>query len=50
MKFKLDENLGKSIIKLFKDKGLDVVSVLEQGIVGCSDDQLYNIAKSEKDV
>ncbi len=48
MKIKLDENLGKSIKKIFEDNGFDVLNVFDQNILGCSDNHLYNLVKLEK--
>jgi len=47
MKFKLDENLSDSIKKRFSEFGYDAVSVSEEKIGGCGDDELYNICVTE---
>ncbi|MCX7785783.1 MAG: DUF5615 family PIN-like protein [candidate division WOR-3 bacterium] len=48
MKFKLDENFGKSIQILFESQGLDVVTVRSQNIQGCSDQYLYDVCCKEE--
>ncbi len=41
MRFKLDENFGTRTQNLFRTAGHDVETVKEEGLQGCSDNQLY---------
>lgn len=48
MKFKLDENLGLSIKKLFLDSGYDVQSVFDENMLGAKDDIIFKVCQDEK--
>ena len=48
MKFKLDENFGTRIQWIFSSEGYDVTTVNDQGLRGCSDQNLYEICCTEK--
>jgi len=48
MKFKLDENLGKHVKKMFIHAGFDILSVRDQNLCGTNDTALINICKKEK--
>ena len=47
MKFKLDENLGPRIQRLFQAHGHDAQSVPDEKLQGCPDEQLYEVCRSE---
>ncbi len=47
MKFKLDENLGTSAAKLFKNAGLDVETVPDEKLTGAPDDTIYSACIKE---
>lgn len=47
MRFKLDENLPLSSIKILKDNGHDVHTVLGQGLGGKPDNLIFDIVRSE---
>ncbi|WP_420634450.1 DUF5615 family PIN-like protein [Candidatus Palauibacter sp.] len=47
MKYKLDENLPRDLVALFRDSGHDAVTVLDQGLSGASDFRLASICVSE---
>ena len=47
MKFKLDENLGKQILKLFRENKLDACTVAEQDLCSSSDTELYDVCRTE---
>lgn len=47
MKFKLDENLGKSSAEILKSAGLDVITVHDEKLCGAADDYLFAIAVRE---
>jgi predicted nuclease of predicted toxin-antitoxin system len=47
MRFKLDENLGKSIQQIFQEAGHDVQTVLDEKMRGCSDQTVYEACCSE---
>jgi predicted nuclease of predicted toxin-antitoxin system len=47
MKFKLDENFGARTQGLFSDFGHDVETVVQEGLSGASDDDLYEICRRE---
>ena len=42
MKFKLDENFGTRLHRLFRVEGHDVVTVCEEKLQGASDVQLFD--------
>ncbi|MBZ0256832.1 DUF5615 family PIN-like protein [bacterium] len=48
MKFKLDENLGITIAKIFLDAGYDTETVRQEGLSGASDKKLIQECKEEK--
>lgn len=48
MKFKLDENLGKEVQKIFHESGDDTQSVRDENLQGTSDQNLYNVCCKEK--
>lgn len=47
MKFKLDENLGRSALEAFRDAGHDVSSVVLQQLSGAPDRQVLNVCVAE---
>jgi predicted nuclease of predicted toxin-antitoxin system len=47
MRFKLDENLGASLQRLFTAKGHQVETVRQQGLGGASDSDIYAACCSE---
>lgn len=47
MKAKLDENLGRRAIELFRASGHDVSTVTEQQLGGTSDDKLVEVCRHE---
>ena len=47
MKFKLDENLGKSVKQIFIDFGHEVDTVYDESLEGSSDEKIYDICKKE---
>ncbi len=48
MKFKLDENFGTRTQNLFRTAGHDVQTVLDEGLQGISDQNLYEICCAEQ--
>ncbi len=48
MRLKLDENLGRPAVALFKQAGLDVATVYEEGIGSAGDKDLVAAAASEQ--
>jgi len=48
MKFKLDENLPPSAVKIFKAHGFDAMSVRDEGLTGCNDDRLVSVCVKEE--
>lgn len=47
MKFKLDENFGTRTQNFFSAEGYDVETVKDEGLQGCSDNQLYKTCCDE---
>ena len=47
MRFKLDENVGRSVIAAFEAEGHDTSSVHRQRLDGAPDDQLFLVCRSE---
>jgi hypothetical protein len=43
VEFKLDENFGHTIHRLFLDQGHDCVTVREEHLAGASDDEVHRI-------
>ena len=48
MKFKLDENFGVSIQKIFRDKGHDCQTVRDENLLGADDSEVLKAATSEQ--
>jgi predicted nuclease of predicted toxin-antitoxin system len=48
LRFKLDENLGKSIKKLFPDSSYDVQSVQDENMLGTKDEVIFETCQKEK--
>ncbi|MFZ0427037.1 MAG: DUF5615 family PIN-like protein [Acidobacteriota bacterium] len=48
MRLKLDENLGRSAVELFREAGHDVATVWEEELGGASDQNIIKIARSEE--
>lgn len=47
MRFKLDENLGRSIAELFRAAGHDVVTVRDQALRGAPDERVFAVSVRE---
>ena len=47
MKLKLDENLGRRCVEIFRQADHDVSTVFEQGLSGVSDGTLLEVCRSE---
>jgi predicted nuclease of predicted toxin-antitoxin system len=47
MRFKLDENLSRSIAELFRTQGHDVMTVRDQALQGASDEKVYEVSVRE---
>lgn len=47
-RFKLDENIPREADALLHGAGHDVHSVLSEGIVGCSDEELLEVCRREQ--
>lgn len=47
MKFKIDENLPIDLAKLFRAKGHDVLTVLQQNLGGTSDTKISKVCRQE---
>ncbi len=50
MKVKLDENLGHRVKQVFLEAGLDVSSVLDQGLSGQPDERIFDVCRDENRV
>ncbi len=50
IKFYLDEHVSKAIAKGLKRRGVDVITVVEAGLRGATDEEHLEKAKSEKRV
>jgi predicted nuclease of predicted toxin-antitoxin system len=48
MRLKLDENLGKTPLELFRRAGHDAVTVREQGLSGANDQKIIAVCREEK--
>lgn len=47
MKFKLDENLSRSVADLFRSAGHDAMTVREQDLQSAPDDRVFEVAARE---
>jgi predicted nuclease of predicted toxin-antitoxin system len=47
MRFKLDENLSRSIAEIFRTRGHDVMTVRDQELQGASDEQVFEVSVRE---
>jgi len=50
MRFKLDENFGVSIQKIFQDQGHDCLTVRDENLLGVRDSEVLSVATDEKRV
>jgi predicted nuclease of predicted toxin-antitoxin system len=50
MKFKLDENLSRSVAGLFRSAGHDAMTVCEQGLQSAPDERVLEVATQERRV
>jgi hypothetical protein len=48
VRFKLDENIGSGTVGLFRRADHDVLTVLEQGMGGASDRNLFEMCRRER--
>lgn len=48
MKFKIDENLPIEIADILKSLNYDVVTVLDQGMIGARDNTIINVCSEEE--
>jgi hypothetical protein len=48
VRFKLDENLSRSVAELFRAAGHDVVTVREQRLQGAPDEQVFAVSVREQ--
>ncbi len=48
IKFKIDENFGKSIQEIFLKEGYDVHTIYGEGLQGADDNKIYNICCKEQ--
>lgn len=47
MKIKLDENLGRRVVEVFRKAGHDATTVRDQNLQGVRDEALYGICRQE---
>jgi predicted nuclease of predicted toxin-antitoxin system len=47
MRFKLDENLSRSVADLFRSAGHDAMTVREQGLQSAADERVFEVAARE---
>lgn len=47
MKFKLDENIGRSGIEFLRQRGHDVATVREEGLAGAADTAVFEVCATE---
>jgi predicted nuclease of predicted toxin-antitoxin system len=47
MRFKLDENLSRSVAELFRSAGHDAMTVREEGLQAAPDEQVFGVAARE---
>ena len=47
MKFKIDENLPQEFANVLRDKGHDAVTVLQEGLTGIPDGDLFAVCQNE---
>ena len=47
MRFKLDENLSRSVAEMFRTRGHDVMTVRDQELQGASDEQVFEVSVRE---
>ncbi|WP_207692421.1 DUF5615 family PIN-like protein [Desulfonema limicola] len=50
IRFYLDEHVSKSVAKGLKNRGVDIITVVEAGLRGATDEEHMKKAKSEKRV
>lgn len=48
MKFKLDENLGRSALEVLIQAGHDADNVLQEGLSGMDDENLFRVCQAEE--
>lgn len=48
MRLKLDENLGRRGVELFRNAGHNVTTIAEQGLAGAQDRRLIEICREER--
>jgi len=48
MKFKLDENFGRSIQRFIRDAGHDCLAVVDENLSGAPDNEVFDAANAEK--
>ena len=48
MRFKLDENLSRSVAELFRAAGHDATTVRDEGLQGASDETVFEVSVREK--
>ena len=48
MKFKLDENLGRSALEILIQAGHDADNVLQEGLSGTDDENLFRVCQAEE--
>jgi predicted nuclease of predicted toxin-antitoxin system len=48
MRFRLDENFGSRTAGVFRQLGHDVETVRDEGLQGCSDDNLFALCSRER--